>query len=68
MVLTEYSQKLILKYFISVLGEFQNKILEFNFGFHIFVPFRKLARHLAADPGAKVFVYRVILSVLADFR
>ena len=38
MILTEYSQKLILKYFISDVGEFQNKFLEFDFGFHAFGP------------------------------
>ena len=38
MVLMEYYHKLILKYFISMVGEFQNEFLEFNFGFHAFVP------------------------------
>ena len=54
MVLTEYSQKLILKYFISAVGEFQNEFLEFDFGFHTFGPFRKLTWHRAVTPGAKV--------------
>ena len=49
MVLTDDYQKLILKYFISAVGEFQN----INFGFHIFGPFIKLAPHGAAAPGAK---------------
>ena len=57
MVLTEYYQKLILKYLISAVGEFQNDFLEFSFGFHTFGPFRNLTRHHAAAPGAKVFVY-----------
>ena len=64
MVLTEYSQKLILKYFISTVGESQNELLEFDFGFHAFGPFRKLTRHRAATPGAKVFVLVVVFIVL----
>ena len=55
MVLTEYSKKLILKYFISAVGEFQNELMEFVFGFHVFGTFRKLTRHRAAATGAKVF-------------
>ena len=38
MVLTEYSHKLILKYFISAVDEFQNIFLEFDFGFQAFGP------------------------------
>ena len=53
MVLTEYSHKLILEYFINMVGEFQNG----NFGFHTFGPLRKLTPHCAAAPGAKVLVY-----------
>ena len=55
---------MILKYFISAVGEFQNKELEFDFGFHTFGPFRKLTRHRAATPGANVFVPVVIYIVL----
>ena len=53
----EYSQKLIRKYFISAVGEFQKVFLEVDLGFHEFEPFRKLTRHCAAAPGAKVFLY-----------
>ena len=53
MVLTDYFEQLILKYFISVVGEFENE----DFGFHTFEPFRKLTRHPKTALGAKVFVY-----------
>ena len=53
MVLTEYFDKLILKYYRSAVGESQNS----NFGFHEFETFRKLTPHRSAAPGAKVFVY-----------
>ena len=57
MVLMEYYHELIPNYFISAVGEFQNEYLEFNFGFQIFGPFRKLTRHHRAAPSAKIFVY-----------
>ena len=57
MFLTEYSQKLILKYFVNAVGEFQNKRLEFDIGFHGFGTLIKITRHQTAAPGAKVFVY-----------
>ena len=57
MILTEYPQKLILKYFISAIGEFQNNFLGFNLGFHVFGPFRNLTRHCTADLSADIFVY-----------
>ena len=54
MVLTEYYQILIIKYFISAVGGFQNEFLVFGFGFHAFGPSRKVTRHYSAAPGAKV--------------
>ena len=53
MVLTEYYEELVLKYFISVIGEFKNG----DFGFHVFVPFINLPRNPKAALGSKVFVY-----------
>ena len=50
----EYSQKLILKYFIGPVGEFQNNFLEFNFTFYTFGPLRKLAWHRAVTDSAKI--------------
>ena len=57
MVITERYHKLILKYFIGTVGVLQSKILELDFGFHTFGPFRKLTRHCVAAPGATVFVF-----------
>ena len=53
MVLREYSQKFIVNYFISAVGEFQNECLEFDFGIHAFGPYRNITWHRAAAPGAK---------------
>ena len=43
---------MILKYFISAVGEFQNG----DFDFHTFGTFVNITRHCADAPGAKVFV------------
>ena len=53
MVLTGCYQKMILKYFISAVGEFQHG----NFGFHAFGSFRKLTPQRATATGANIFVY-----------
>ena len=52
MALTEHSLKLILDYFVSVVGELQNE----DPCFHAFGPFRKLTRHHSSAPSAKVFI------------
>ena len=64
MVMTEYSQRLILKYFTRAVCELKNECLELDFGFHAFGPFIKLTRNRAAAPGAKFFVLVVIVIVL----
>ena len=53
MVRTEYSYKLILKYFLSAVDESQNG----DFGLHAFGSFIKPTPHRAAAPGEFFFVY-----------